>query len=186
MRYLLVLLSVTGILIMAGCSGILPLGKTPVQLGQELINKFVEALKKPDEFPDPDSSPTEFVNFALDFVYVPVDDRNDSDVPDGVGYALELIVFSFPFSATVTQATVLAATEHSVKFPQLLSNPPNFVDKVYTLTIQCTTEDGTKTSVTVPMITIQGQDSGYFYTIFIKDTGPATAVWIYPQPFFPS
>jgi len=72
----------------------------------------------------------------------------------------------------------------------VLSNPPNFVNKVYTLTIQCTTEDGTKTSVTVPMIRIQGQDkgqdSGYFYTIFIKDTGPATAVRIYPQPFFPS
>ncbi|HEY8542006.1 MAG TPA: hypothetical protein VIL29_06455 [Pseudothermotoga sp.] len=77
---------------------------------------------------------------------------------------------------------MLAAPEHDVRFlPNILNDPPDFVDKVYTLTLQCETDDGMITSVTLPMITVTGKTQGYFYTIFVKETDTGTATWMYPE-----
>lgn len=185
MRYVLTLLIAVGLLVLAGCTGLFPTTKTPTQLGQELVDKIVEMLNDPDfEFPDPDDSPTEFMEFALNFIYVPEEDRNDNSVISGVEWIGSWAGYNFLFPSTITEVKVLSALEHSVKFtnPNILSNPPSFVEKVYTLTLECETEDGTVTSVSLPMITVSGEDQGYFYTIFIKETDTGTTTRIYPQP----
>ncbi|MFN3283300.1 MAG: hypothetical protein ACK40Q_03600, partial [Pseudothermotoga sp.] len=64
----------------------------------------------------------------------------------------------------------------------VMNDPPSFVEKIYTFILQCETQNGTITSLSFPMITVAGQDHGYFYTVFLKETDSATRVFIYPIP----
>lgn len=140
MRYVLPLLIAVGLLVLAGCTGLFPTTKTPTQLGQELVDKIVEMLNDPDfVLPNDEDSPTEFMEVALDFIYVPQEDRTDSGVISGVDWILDMVGYNFLFfPSTITKAKVLSAAEHSVKFtnPNVLSNPPSFVELVRALYLE--------------------------------------------------
>lgn len=188
MKCILILLIVSGLLVLVGCTNLTPPAKTATEVAQELVDKIVEILNDPDfEFPDPNSSPTEFVELALNFIYVPQTDRNDSEVFLWTEVISQFVGAHFTKPSTVTSAKVVSTTEYDVGKPNglppyfnVLNDPPNFVEKVYTLNLKCETTDGTITSVTLPMITVSGEDQGYFYTIFLKPTDSATTVRMYP------
>lgn len=186
MRQVLIFLAVTGLILLAACTSVFPpAGKTPVQLAQELVDDLLEILDEP--LPDPAASPTEFKQLILKFVYVPPVDRNNDEVIMTAAFLYYYWVhMNFLLPATVTEAKVLAASEHDVKLPILLNDPPNFIEKVYTLTLECETAGGSLTSVSLPMITVSGETETYFYTVFVRQTGSATEVWAYPITYWPS
>lgn len=187
MRQILIFLAVTGLILLAACTSVFPpFGKTPVQLAQELVDDLLEIMDEP--LPDPTASPTEFKQLILKFVYVPPADRNNNDVIMSAAllsyYWIYYVNFSQP--ATVTEAKVLAASEHDVKLPNhLLNDPPSFIEKVYTLTLECETVGGSLTSVSLPMITVSGETKAYFFSVFVRQTGSATEVWAYPILYLP-
>ncbi|MEN3009220.1 hypothetical protein [Pseudothermotoga sp.] len=181
MKYVLTIFIATVLIFLTSCGSLFPpVGKTSVETAQELVDEFLERLNTPTMvFPDPSASPTEFLQLALNFVYIPQADRDEEEVRYAAAFLLQWIAINFILPSTVTEAKVLAAAEHSVKIPQLLSDPPNFVQKVYTLVIEGETAVGSVTSITLPMITVQNQ--AYFYTAFVKQTGSTTDVSIYPE-----
>lgn len=168
---------------LAACTNAFPpTGKTPVQLAQELVDDLLEILDEP--LPE---SPTELKQLILRFVYVPPDDRNNDEVIMRAGFLYYYYLRpNFTSPSTVTEAKVLAASEHDVKSPILLNDPPNFIEKVYTLTLECETAGGSLTSVSLPMITVSGETQTYFYSVFVRQTGSATEVWAYPISYWPS
>lgn len=190
MRYLLILLIIVGLLALAGCTGGLPLArKSAAEIAQQLVKEIIEILSDPNfEFPEPSSSPTEFAELALKFVYVAAEDRNDHEVFEWARDILEFIGSHFTKPATVTSATVVAIAEYEPGKPNgylyfnVMNDPPSFVEKIYTFILKCETQNGTITSLSFPMITVIGQDHGYFYTVFLRETDSATRVLIYPIP----
>ncbi|MFN3282812.1 MAG: hypothetical protein ACK40Q_01070 [Pseudothermotoga sp.] len=174
MRYLLAMLVLVALLVLAGC---IDLFQNPGQIAQGLVDEFVNVLKN-NELPDPEDSPTEFMNLARKFIYVRDADKNDSDVIGGTEGVLFVVAMDFVLPATLTQVKVLAAQENSAKFGNLVSDKPNFVDKVYILALEGKTQDSTITSFSLPMITVGGK--GYFYTVFIETTDSSTGVEFYP------
>ncbi|PLV56386.1 hypothetical protein AS006_05765 [Thermotoga sp. SG1] len=90
--------------------------------------------------------------------------------------------------STLTSCNVVSVNElNSKAIPWDLTNKPDFVENVYALTIEGTTEDGKKTFFSLPMIEVSGQE--YFWSVYIymaKDVviAPATEVRMYPQFLF--
>jgi len=89
---------------------------------------------------------------------------------------------------TLTSCSVISVEElNSRAIPWSLANKPEFVENVYAITIEGTTEDGTKTFFSIPMIEVSGKE--YFWSVYIytlKDIviTPSTKVRMYPQFLF--
>ncbi|MCD6551186.1 MAG: hypothetical protein J7K79_02950 [Thermotoga sp.] len=98
------------------------------------------------------------------------------------------MLYDFTVPATLTSYSVVSVSELSNRaIPWSLADKPDFVENVYALTIEGTTEDGTKTFFSLPMIKVSGKE--YFWSVYIytpKDIviTPSTEVRMYPQFLF--
>jgi hypothetical protein len=169
---------IAGLFVLAGCGLISPTATDVNQTAENLLNTVLDAFES--DIPNPDSSPTEFMQLIKQFVYIPDQDASDTDVIDGVE-VFGIFLFDFIWPSTLTSVELKGLSEIDSK---LLSynwaNPPDFVQKTYMMTVQGETEDGTITSFSLPFLIIN--DDGYFFAVFVDDTGSATEAIIYPIP----
>lgn len=192
----LVCLVFSVILLLVSCAGGIPQGTTDTLSDEanKLIGELSTAIENTSslDIPDPGSSPTEynewaegFLNAASSMIYIPTDDFDQLVGEEELQYLFWAFRFSFFLPATVTSIEVEGITEYpDTKYlPFILSDKPDFVQKTYFLSLRCTTQDGTETSVHWPMIEV-GEDY-YFFSIDIVDTGSGTEVRIYPEVIFP-
>lgn len=181
MRVVFWFLLILGLLLLASCQ--LPSsGTAPESLARNLIQSVINTLAE-EELPEPNDSPTEFVQLARRFVYTPDGDLNDSDVMDETKLFGMVVFLNFIYPATATEFTLLSVAEHDVKlsFPYIITDPPAFVEKVYRAVLQLETEDSTVTSIPLPIITVTGKTQAYFGTVFIDHSNGDTEVSLYPK-----
>ncbi|MDI3495881.1 MAG: hypothetical protein PWQ72_2008 [Pseudothermotoga sp.] len=169
---------IAGLFVLASCGFISP--STDVnQTAKDLLNAVLDAIES--EIPDPDSSPTEFIQLIRQFVYTPDQDATDTDLIDDAKLPIYILYYDFTWPSTLTSVELKGLNEIESK---LLSynwaNPPDFVEKTYMMTVQGETEDGTITSFSLPFLIIN--DDGYFFAVFVDDTDSATEVRVYPLP----
>jgi hypothetical protein len=170
---------IAGLFILAGCGFISPTATDVNQTAKSLLNDVLDALES--EIPDPDSSPTEFIQLIRQFVYIPDKDASDTEVISGAIILTSVFLIDFTWPSTLTSVELKGLSEIESKFlPYNWTNPPGFVQKTYMMTVQGETEDGTITSFSLPFLIIN--DDGYFFAVFVDDTDSATEVRVYPLP----
>jgi hypothetical protein len=154
---------VTVTLILAGCTMLDLLGKSPTQLAKDLLDIV-------------------FTADATELVYIPTNDATTSTL----GYANGVVSFvrgflTFGGTATPTKIEVTNVVEYTnYKFYQV-SGAPEFVEKVYMINLALT-YSATKVATEIPMITIKNdQNKAYFFTVYLDDNEQPT---LYPSPTF--
>ncbi|MEJ5228533.1 MAG: hypothetical protein WHT65_00875 [Pseudothermotoga sp.] len=173
MKYVLLFTVVAAVLILSGCMDLF--GPSPQTLAEALKTNTKALIDKMI------SGGTPSYDELLKVLYVRDSDKNDSDIKTQVMAFPLGLALSFGAAGTPTKIEVAGVVE--TKFwPVNITDKPSFIDKVYSVTYVVTTTDSTKTSVTLPMVTVTGKDTGYFYTLYIKTTGSSTSVEFYPEP----
>ena len=93
--------------------------------------------------------------------------------------ATDFIVFSLCRPSTPTSISVAGVSKIETKLiPWIIDEKPTFVKDVYSVSI-CT-RNASSTVVNLPMIIVQ--DKGYFFTVYVRETGGGTQVAWYPGP----
>lgn len=174
MKYVLLFTVLVAVLILSGCMDLF--GPSPQTLAETLKTNTKALIDKAMQ----GDTPT--YNDMLKIIYVRDEDKDDSDIKNKVESSLEDLALLFlAFSSAGTPTNIEVAGVVETKFiPVVITGKPSFIDKVYSVTYIVTT-DSTKTYVNLPMITVTGQNTGYFYTVYIKTTGSATEVGMYPE-----
>ena len=180
MRRGLLFTVVAFLIVLAGCTGVVGIfvQEGIKQKAQELIDQAMNVIET-----NPDS-----YDLLREVIYVPESDATDSEVVDMVLSSGEILLYDFTVPATLTSYSVVSVSELSNRaIPWSLADKPDFVENVYALTIEGTTEDGTKTFFSLPMIEVSGKE--YFWSVYIytpKDIviTPSTEVRMYPQFLF--
>lgn len=168
---------IAGLFIFASCGLISPPVTDVNQTAENLLNTVLGALES--DIPDPDSSPIEFMQLIKQFAYIPDEDATNTDMIDRVK-VLDIFLFDFIWPSTLTSVELKGLSEIDSKFLSYIwENPPDFVEKTYMMTFQGETEEGTVTSFSLPFLIIDSD--GYFFTVFVDNTGSATEAIIYPS-----
>ncbi len=83
---------------------------------------------------------------------------------------------------TPTSISVAGVSKIETKLiPWIIDEKPSFVKDVYSVTYVCTRNAST-TVVNFPMITVENENKGYFFTVYVRETGGGTQVAWYPSP----
>ena len=123
------------------------------------------------------SGPTDDVFFEL--IYVPSEDRSNLELQYQVVSLFLLSGLMFVNPSTPTSISVAGVSKIETKLiPWIIDEKPTFVKDVYSVTI-CT-RNASSTVVNLPMIIVQ--DKGYFFTVYVRETGGGTQVAWYPGP----
>ncbi|MDK2785668.1 MAG: hypothetical protein PWQ80_347 [Thermotoga sp.] len=183
MRKNLLIAVMVFLIVLAGCTGVVGIivEEGIKQKAQELLDQTMDIV---DEL---ETSPASY-DLLREIIYVPESDASDSEVVDMVLSSSEILVYDLTTPSTLTSCSVISVEELSSRaIPWSLANKPEFVENVYAITIEGTTEDGTKTFFSIPMIEVSGKE--YFWSVYIytsKDIviTPSTEVRMYPQFLF--
>ena len=168
MRDMLVFITAVMVVLFSSCSAILPTGSKPEDLAKGLADKIMELIQ---------SGPTDDVLFEL--IYVPSEDRSNLEVQYQVVSLFLLSGLMFVNPSTPTSISVAGVSKIETKLiPWIIDEKPTFVKDVYSVTI-CT-RNASSTVVNLPMIIVQ--DKGYFFTVYVRETGGGTQVAWYPGP----
>ena len=168
MRGMLVFITAVMVVLFSSCSAILPTGSKPEDLAKGLADKIMELIQ---------SGPTDDVFFEL--IYVPSEDRSNLEVQYQVVSLFRLSRLMFVNPSTPTSINVAGVSKIETKLiPWIIDEKPTFVKDVYSVTI-CT-RNASSTVVNLPMIIVQ--DKGYFFTVYVRETGGGTQVAWYPGP----
>jgi len=168
MRGMLVFITAVMVVLFSSCSAILPTGSKPEDLAKGLADKIMELIQ---------SGPTDDVFFEL--IYVPSEDRSNLEVQYQVVSLFLLSGLMFVNPSTPTSINVAGVSKIETKLiPWIIDEKPTFVKDVYSVTI-CT-RNASSTVVNLPMIIVQ--DKGYFFTVYVRETGGGTQVAWYPGP----
>ncbi len=174
MKRLLLVFVVAGLLALSGCMLFQP---SDDQLARNLLNRVLEVIESGEA-----STPADLVQLIRQFVYIPDEDASDTDVIDEAGFLAEFCVgFNFIWPSTLTSVELKGLSEiNSRYFSYNWTNKPDFVQKTYMVVAQGETEDSTPTSFSLPFLVINNE--GYFFAVYLKTTGSATEVRVYPKP----
>ena len=168
MRDMLVFITAVMVVLFSSCSAILPTGSKPEDLAKDLADKIMELIQ---------SGPTDDVFFEL--IYVPSEDRSNLELQYQVVSLFLLSGLMFVNPSTPTSINVAGVSKIETKLiPWIIDEKPTFVKDVYSVTI-CT-RNASSTVVNLPMIIVQ--DKGYFFTVYVRETGGGTQVAWYPGP----
>ena len=168
MRGMLVFITAVMVVLFSSCSAILPTGSKPEDLAKDLADKIMELIQ---------SGPTDDVFFEL--IYVPSEDRSNLELQYQVVSLFLLSGLMFVNPSTPTSISVAGVSKIETKLiPWIIDEKPTFVKDVYSVTI-CT-RNASSTVVNLPMIIVQ--DKGYFFTVYVRETGGGTQVAWYPGP----
>jgi len=168
MRDMLVFITAVMVVLFSSCSAILPTGSKPEDLAKGLADKIMELIQ---------SGPTDDVFFEL--IYVPSEDRSNLELQYQVVSLFLLSGLMFVNPSTPTSINVAGVSKIETKLiPWIIDEKPTFVKDVYSVTI-CT-RNASSTVVNLPMIIVQ--DKGYFFTVYVRETGGGTQVAWYPGP----
>ncbi|WP_448516316.1 hypothetical protein [Pseudothermotoga sp.] len=171
MRGMLVFITAVMVVLFSSCSAILPTGSKPEDLAKGLADKIMELIR---------SEPTDDVFFEL--IYVPSEDRSNLEVQYQVVSLFLLSGLMFVNPSTPTSISVAGVNKIETKLmPWITDGKPAFVKDVYSVTYMCTRNAST-TVVNFPMITVENENKGYFFTVYVKETGGGTQVAWYPGP----
>ncbi len=153
--------------------------KTPMQLAEDLIETVLEMLE------DPPQNENEAFEALSQILYIPSEDATEVKDSGILSLASWIMQVNFLEPSTVTNIEVLSVTElEDLKFfPWIVSDKPDFVDRVFILNLFCEfDQSSTQTICSLPMITIKNvDDKSYFLTIFAETTNGSTEVKMYPQ-----
>jgi len=171
MRGMLVFITAVMVVLFASCGGILPTGPKPEDLAKGLADKMMELIQ---------SGEVTGEDF-FELIYVPSEDRSNSDVLYQVAGTYLFVGLMVVFPSTPTSINVAGVSKIETKLmPWITDGKPAFVKDVYSVTYVCTRNAST-TVVNFPMITVQNENKGYFFTVYVKETGGATQVAWYPD-----
>jgi len=171
MRGMLVFITAVMVVLFSSCSAILPTGSKPEDLAKGLADKIMELIQ---------SGPTDDVLFEL--IYVPSEDRSNLEVQYQVVSLFLLSGLMFVNPSTPTSISVAGVSKIETKLiPWIIDEKPTFVKDVYSVTYICTRNAST-TVVNFLMITVENENKGYFFTVYVRETGGGTQVAWYPGP----
>jgi len=171
MRDMLVFITAVMVVLFSSCSAILPTGSKPEDLAKGLADKIMELIQ---------SGPTDDVLFEL--IYVPSEDRSNLEVQYQVVSLFLLSGLMFVNPSTPTSISVAGVSKIETKLiPWIIDEKPTFVKDVYSVTYICTRNAST-TVVNFLMITVENENKGYFFTVYVRETGGGTQVAWYPGP----
>jgi hypothetical protein len=171
MRGMLVFITAVMVVLFSSCGAILPTGSKPEDLAKGLADKIMELIQ---------SGPTDDVFFEL--IYVPSEDRSNLEVQYQVVSLFRLSGLMFVNPSTPTSISVAGVSKIETKLiPWIIDEKPTFVKDVYSVTYICTRNAST-TVVNFPMITVENENKGYFFTVYVRETGGGTQVAWYPGP----
>jgi hypothetical protein len=158
------------VVLFSSCGAILPTGSKPEDLAKGLADKIMELIQ---------SGPTDDVFFEL--IYVPSEDRSNLEVQYQVVSLFRLSGLMFVNPSTPTSISVAGVSKIETKLiPWIIDEKPTFVKDVYSVTYICTRNAST-TVVNFPMITVENENKGYFFTVYVRETGGGTQVAWYPS-----
>ena len=170
MRDMLVFITAVMVVLFSSCSAILPTGSKPEDLAKGLADKIMELIQ---------SGPTDDVLFEL--IYVPSEDRSNLEVQYQVVSLFLLSGLMFVNPSTPTSISVAGVSKIETKLiPWIIDEKPTFVKDVYSVTYICTRNAST-TVVNFLMITVENENKGYFFTVYVRETGGGTQVAWYPS-----
>jgi len=171
MRDMLVFITAVMVVLFSSCSAILPTGSKPEDLAKGLADKIMELIQ---------SGPTDDVLFEL--IYVPSEDRSNLEVQYQVVSLFLLSGLMFVNPSTPTSISVAGVSKIETKLiAWIIDEKPTFVKDVYSVTYICTRNAST-TVVNFLMITVENENKGYFFTVYVRETGGGTQVAWYPGP----
>ena len=117
-----------------------------------------------------------------EIIYVTNEDASNLDVEGLVLQASDFIVFSLCEPSTPTSISVAGVSKIETKLiAWIIDEKSTFVKDVYSVTYICTRNAST-TVVNFLMITVENENKGYFFTVYVRETGGGTQVAWYPGP----